>query len=274
MDEILVIGAAGKTGRAVTRALLERGVGVRAAVRPGSSSPVYAVGPARAVPLDLVTGEGLPAAMAGVSGVYHLAPNVHPDEVAIAARVVDAAAAEGVSHFAFHSVLHPGDTSMPHHLRKLEAELVIRARLHRATVLRPAAYHQNLVDAAHSGRLEVPYSLDSTFTNVDLGDVAEVAALVLTQDGHDGATYDLAGPEQLSVRQMAEQAGGVLGHPVEAHRIPLDEWTSGPGAAVPVRAREDLLAMFRAYDREGLVGDPATLRSLLGRDAKLWREAL
>ena len=43
-------------------------------------------------------------------------------------------------------------------------------------MLRPAAYHQNLVDAAHAGRLPVPYSLDAPFTNVDLDDVAEVAA--------------------------------------------------------------------------------------------------
>ncbi|MDV3221471.1 NmrA family NAD(P)-binding protein, partial [Intrasporangium sp.] len=44
MSEVLVIGAAGKTGRAVTRALLARGVRVRAAVRPGSTGLPYAAG--------------------------------------------------------------------------------------------------------------------------------------------------------------------------------------------------------------------------------------
>ena len=79
---------------------------------------------------------------------------------------------------------------MPHHVRKAEAEKVIRARLGRATVLRPAAYAQNVLDAALGGRIAVPYSVDAPFTNVDLADVGEVAALVLTGAGHEGATYD------------------------------------------------------------------------------------
>jgi uncharacterized protein YbjT (DUF2867 family) len=104
--------------------------------------------------------------------------------------------------------------------------------------------------------------------------VAKVAALVLTEDGHEGATYDLPGPERLSVRQMAARAAEVLGRPVEAVRLGLDAWLAGPGAALEAHAREDLLAMFRAYDREGLVGDAATLRSLLGRSPKCWHEVL
>lgn len=272
--EVLVIGAAGKTGRAVTRALVARGVRVRAAVRPGSTSPVYAAELARAVPVDLATGLGLAEAAAGVDAVHHLAPNVHPDEVGMAVRVADAAVAQGVSRFVFHSVLHPDDASMPHHLRKGEAEEVIRARLERATILRPAAYLQNLETAARSGRIEVPYSLDTPFTNVDLEDVAEVAAAVLTEKGHEGATYDLAGPERMSVRDLAAVAAEVLGHPVVAQANSLDDWIAGPGAVLSEQARDDLAAMFRAYDRTGLVGDPATLSSLLGREPRAWRDLL
>jgi len=283
MTEVLVIGAAGKTGRAVTRALLAHGVVVRAAVRPGSTSAVYAGRPGpgadaapevHTVPADLESGAGLPVAMAGVDGVYHLAPNVHPDEVAIARRVAEAAVAEGVSRFAFHSVLHPDDASMPHHLRKAEAERVVRSRVETATVLRPAAYHQNLVDAALTGRMVVPYSLDSPFTNVDLDDVAEVAVRVLCDDGHEGATLDLAGPEALSVREMAAQATAVLGRPVEAAALSRDTWTTGPGASLPAQARDDLLAMFRSYDRDGLVGDTSTLRGVLGREPRSWADVL
>lgn len=272
--EVLVIGAAGKTGRAVTRALVRRGVGVRAAVRPGSTSPVYAAEQVHVVPLDLATGDGLAVALSGVTGVYHLAPNVHPDEVAMAELVADGAVAEGVSRFVFHSVLHPDDASMPHHLRKGEAEKVIRARLETATILRPAAYAQNLEDAARGGTIEVPYSLDTPFTNVDLDDIAEVAALVLTEDGHAGATYELTGPESLTVREMAEVAADALGHPVAAMTQPLNAWIAGPGAGLSEQARDDLVSMFRSYDRDGLVGDPAMLRGLLGREPHTWHDVL
>jgi uncharacterized protein YbjT (DUF2867 family) len=271
---VLVIGAAGKTGRAVTRALVERGVRVRAALRPGSTSTPYAAELTSAVTVDLETGLGLNGAMAGADAVYHLAPNVHPDEVAIAERVTEAACAAAVSRFVFHSVLHPQDASMPHHLRKGEAEQLVRARLPGATVLRPAAYHQNLLGSAVSGRIRVPYSLDTPFTNVDLDDVAEVAARVLTEGGHEGRTYDLAGPERHSVRELAAVASEVLARGVVADRMPLSEWVAGPGAGLDEERRAALLAMFEAYDREGFADDSDDLERLLGRAPATWRDLL
>ena len=234
---VLVIGATGKTGRAVTRALASREVDVRAAVRSTEAGKrAYAAGARSISVVDLESGVGLDEALAGVDAVYHLAPNVHPDEVGIAERVAAAAERAGLSRFVFHSVLHPDDASMPHHLRKAEAERVIRDHLPGVTVLRPAAYHQNLVDAAVSGRLTVPYSLDAPFTNVDLADVAEVAATVLTRIGHEGLTYDLAGPEVLSVRDLARVATDVLGRPVAGH--PRRGRRSGwPDPARPCRPR-------------------------------------
>ena len=57
---VLVLGASGKTGRAVTRALAARGVRVRAAVRPGRpTAAVLTAGAHEAVAVDLGTGHGL-----------------------------------------------------------------------------------------------------------------------------------------------------------------------------------------------------------------------
>jgi uncharacterized protein YbjT (DUF2867 family) len=272
---VLVIGATGKTGRAVTRALASRGIDVRAAVRSADrQNMAYAAGARLISVVDLATGAGLDEAVDRVDGVYHLAPNVHPDEVGMAARAAGAAASAGVTRFVFHSVLHPDDPSMPHHLRKAEAERVVRAALPGATVLRPAAYHQNLVESARTGVLAVPYSLDSPFSNVDLDDVAEVAAVVLTRHGHEGVTYELAGPEVLSVHDQAAIAAAELGHPVTAEHVSLEDWSAGPGASLPDQARADLLAMFTAYDREGLVGEADTLRRLLGREPRSWADVL
>ena len=188
------------------------------------------------VAVDLVSGRGLAAALDGARAAYHLAPNVHPDEVGIARRVADAAAAAGLPRVVFHSVLHPEDARMPHHRRKCEAESLLRAVLgERLTVLRPAAYHQNLLGQALDGAITVPYSPDAPFTTVDLGDVAQVAADALT-GAHAGATLDLAGPEVLTTRQMAEQAASVLGRPVEVRRTSTDAWAARAGRR-PARGR-------------------------------------
>lgn len=269
---VLVVGASSKTGRAVVSALLARGATVRAAVRPGREGAA----PAGATPVavDLVSGQGLAAALDGVRAAYHLAPNVDPDEVGIARRVADAAAAAGLPRLVFHSVLHPDDARMPHHLRKAEAEALLRASLGEGlSVLRPSAYHQNLLGQALGGAVTVPYSPDAPFTTVDLADVAEVAADALTGH-HLGVTLDLAGPEVLTTREMAEQAASVLGRPVVVRHTSVAEWVAGPGAALPGSARDALVAMFRAYDESGLVGDPAPLAAVLGHPPTTWLQCV
>jgi len=270
---VLVIGATGKTGRAVAGALVAHGVPVRAACRPGREDAV----PAGSAPVavDLETGAGLDAALDGIRADYHLAPNVHPDEVAMAARMADAAAAAGTPRVVFHSVLHPDDARMPHHLRKHEAETVLRSVLgDRLTVLRPAAYHQNLLDQVRTGVVNLPYSPDAPFSNVDLGDVAQVAAGALLDPAAGGEVHDLAGPQVLTTQEMGQQAAAVLGHPVEIRRISIESWLAGPGARLPGSAQDALVAMFRAYDDGGLVGDPASLRGALGRPGTTWAAAV
>ena len=269
------MGASGKTGRAVTAALAARGFCVRAAVRtPASADALCAAGASELAVLDLVSGAGVEKALEGVWGVYHLAPNVHPGEVDMVRLVVGAAARQGVQRLVFHSVLHPDDASMPHHLRKARAERVVRAEGVPWTVLRPAAYHQNLLPAALAGELAVPYSLDAPFTNVDLADVALVAATVLAEPGHEGQVYDLAGPETLTVREMAAQATDVLGRPVAALETDRATWERGPAAQLPDTARQDLLAMFECYDRDGLVGSSGWLWALLGHLPSTWTQAV
>ena len=270
---VLVVGAAGKTGRAVARALLARGVPVRAGVRPGREDAA----PAGSVPvaLDLVTGAGLEAALDGARAAYHLAPNVHPDEVPMAHRVAEAARVVGLPHLVFHSVLHPDDDRMPHHTRKLEAESVLRERFPGGlVVLRPSAYHQNLLPQVLAGEVVLPYSADAPFTTVDLEDVALAAALVLLDPSRAGEVHDLSGPEVLTTRRMVEQAAEVLGQEVRLRESGIEAWLTGPGAALPEEARDVLAAMFRAYDDGGLVGDPAPLAALLGRRPTTWAETL
>ncbi|HRQ33590.1 MAG TPA: NmrA family NAD(P)-binding protein, partial [Anaerolineales bacterium] len=105
---ILVTGAAGKTGRAVIRALAQRGESVRGMVRRAEQvASLEALGAAEVTLGDLLDESAVDRAVYGVKAIYHIAPNVSPHEVTIGERVITAARAAGVEHFAFHSVLHP-----------------------------------------------------------------------------------------------------------------------------------------------------------------------
>ena len=132
---ILVTGAGGKTGRAVVSALAARGAQVRAFVRRAQDqAALRELGARDVVAGDLRQAADLERAAQGVRALYHICPNVHPDEVLIGRLAIAAAQAAGVEHFVFHSVLHPQTESMPHHWNKLRVEEA-------AVGLRAAVYH-------------------------------------------------------------------------------------------------------------------------------------
>jgi len=273
LEMILVTGAAGKTGRAIIRALVGRGQLVRALVRRPEDIPVVEQrGAQDAVVGDMRDAVAFRQAAQGTAAIYHICPNVSPDEVTIGEAAITAAQATGVERFVYHSVLHPQTEAMPHHWLKLRVEeRLLESRLP-FTILQPAAYMQNVLAhwerIATQGSYPVAYSVETRLGMVDLVDVAEAAAVVLTEPGHLGATYELAGPEALSQTEVAAILGRQLCRPVRAEVIPLDAWehnaqASGMGE-YQVAA---LLKMFRYYDRHGFWGNPNVLNWLLGRSA-------
>lgn len=167
-----MLGATGKTGRAVVAAALRRGLTVCGTTR----DPRTPDGTLTWHRADVVTGDGLAGALTGADAAYLIVPNLHPAEVEAAARVVGQVATEvGVRRLVYHSVADPDDPRMMHHVRKGAAERVLRELRPETVVLRPCAYQQNLLAAALAGRLEVPYRLSVPFSLVDVHDVAEVA---------------------------------------------------------------------------------------------------
>ena len=165
---VAVIGGTGKTGRAVTAALSARG--------------------AEAVPLGRAAWIDLAGALAGCDAAYVIAPNMHPDEAAYVEQVTGAALRVGVSRVVLHSVASPYVPAMPHHLGKAQAEDVVRRSGLTWSILQPGAYVQNF---APGQTIRLPYRADAPFGFAHLDDVGEVAARVLLEDGHEGATYEL-----------------------------------------------------------------------------------
>lgn len=268
---ILVTGAAGKTGRTVISALAQRGEAVRAYVHRGAQvAAVQAVGALDVVVGDLRDSATIKQALQGVRALYHICPNMHPDEVAIGRQVIDAAVAANIEHFVYHSVLHPQTTTMPHHWNKLQVEaLLFEVRLP-FTILQPTAYMQNILAGwgkiRSQGIYTIPYPAETRLSLVDLEDVGAAAATVLTQPGHIGATYELVGTAPLTQTEVAAILAAGLSQPVAVEVITHPHWESHARASgLRDYAVETLLSMFVYYARYGLVGNPNVLGWLLGR---------
>jgi uncharacterized protein YbjT (DUF2867 family) len=212
----------------------------------------------------------LDRAMRGARAVYHICPNMHPDEVAIGQAAIAAAREAGVQHFVYHSVLHPQVEAMPHHWLKMRVEEQVFGSGLDYTILQPAAYMQNVLayreSVVQEGVYPVPYAVETRLGMVDLKDVAEVAAKVLTEPGHKGATYELCGLERLTQTEVADLMGQQLGRAVQAEAIPREAWRAQAQAAGlgPYQV-ETLVQMFEYYERHGFWGNPNVLACLLGR---------
>jgi len=268
---ILVTGAAGKTGRAVVRALAARGAAVRALVyRPAQAQAMRELGAREVIVGDMRDQATMEQSLQGVRALYHLCPNMSPDEFNIGQLVIGAARSAEVTHFVYHSVLHPQTEAMPHHWTKLRVEEHLFESGLACTILQPAAYMQNVLAGWDSvmkeGVYRVPYAVETRLGMVDLEDVAAAAAIVLTEAGHQGATYELAGSEDLTQTEVANVLNQALGRPVCAEALPLDVWEAqARGAGLGDYQVETLIKMFRYYERYGFWGNPHVLGWLLGR---------
>jgi NAD(P)H dehydrogenase (quinone) len=268
---ILITGAGGKTGHAILRALVARGAPVRAFVRNSAHEiTLKAIGARDVVVGAMDDPQALARATESIEAIYHICPNVSSHEMSFATALIAAATDSGVSRFVYHSVLHPQIEAMPHHWNKLRVEEMLFSSKLDITILQPTAYMQNsLAEWDHmvrDGIYRVPYPIDTRLSLVDLEDVAEAAAIVLTNASHSGAAYELVGTPPLSQIEVAEMFGRALKKPVRAEAETVESWDArARSAGLEDYARETLIKMFRAYARDGLKGNSNVLGWLLGR---------
>ncbi len=104
---------------------------------------------------------------------------------------------------------------------------------------------------------------------VHLADVAQLAARVLTEPGHAGATYELVGTDPLAQTEVAAQLAAALGYQVRAEEISLEKWREQSEAdGMASYTIDSLMRMFRYYADFGFAGNPRVLTWLLGREPR------
>jgi uncharacterized protein YbjT (DUF2867 family) len=276
-ESLLITAANGRTGRALVSALRGSGHPVRAFIRDIAQWPRlqqlgaddYAVG-------DLLDDSSIRSALTACHTVVLIGPPMHPEEVATAARFIDAARAVGVRKIVYYSVMHPLRRSVRHHRLKLDAEqLVVESGLP-YVIVQPARYMQHLEaiwpTVMATGVHAMPFSTSVLFNLVDLQDLAAATRRVALSSEFDYGTFELAGPEALSQQDMATIISEVTGHAVAARMLDHDAMLAKARAG---GASEDRLAQMRImnehYDQHGFRGNPQVLQWILGRPAMSFR---
>jgi len=270
---VIVVTAAGEaTGTAVVAALRARGRAVRAVVSRRRPRPGLEALGAEVVSAELTRPQPWRELLDGAEALHLVWPNFDPAEAEGAPALFAEARRAGLPRLVYHSVLRPQARAMPHHAAKDRVEEALDAGGLRWRVLQPCAYADNLdaalPEAAARGVLRSRWGLRQAQSLVDLRDVAEAAAVLLTEDGLDGGTFEAAGPEPLTAPRLAELIGERLGRDVRAEDVVPD------GDQPASYAGRCLRLMFDHYRAHGFTGSPRVLTDLLGRPPRSFAEHL
>jgi uncharacterized protein YbjT (DUF2867 family) len=277
---ILVTAANGNQGKLLVPKLLAAGQQVRACVQSQSSAETLrGLGVHDVVVGDISESATMARAVSGVDKIYHVGPTVHPREREMGFAIVDAARAEGVRHFVFSSVLHAITTALVQHEIKRDIEEHLLSSGLEFTILQPSNYMLplRLRPVFDRGVFELSWSLDRLQSLVDLGDVTDVAAAVLTDsEHHAGATYELVGPGRYTAHDLGAIIADVLGRPIEVHQIDADTylkaWFGDADPAQFPHQAKVLRAISARYSSHDFIGNPNVLTWLLGRAPTTFEE--
>lgn len=221
---VVVTGATGQLGGRVVRLLDTAGVRQRLVVRDPTRAPDVAH-----VELSTITSytdaAGLDRAFAGAGPVLMVSAAESVDRLDQHRAFVDAAVAAGVPHLVYTSYFGASpDATFTHGRLHAATEDHIRASGVPFTFLRDNLYLDFLPDLAGPDSVIRGPGGAGAVSAVARDDVAEVAAIVLQRAAdHVGKTYDLTGPEELTLAGIAAKLTTLTGRDVSYREETLDE---------------------------------------------------
>ena len=220
---VLAIGAAGPAAGLVVPEFAKRGATIRAFIRNAKQSDaVRAAGASDVAIGDLGDVASVRAALSGVDAVFYIAPAFLDNEAAAGIAVVDAAKSAGVKRFVFSSVIDPVLTLVNHSAKAPVEDAIIKSGME-FTLLQPTIFYQNIASSwarvAETGVFAEPWSTETRFSRVDYRDVAEVAAIALTEDRLLYGTFELCADAIMNRHGMVAVMSEVLRKPVRAEKL-------------------------------------------------------
>ena len=259
---VAVAGATGKQGGAVAKRLLERGHAVRALTRDPSKPAAQALADAGAevVAADLEDRAALDRALAGAAALFSVQDFLEAGveaERRQGLNLTEAAAAAGVGHIVYSGAsTMDRNTGVPHLESKWQVETRVRATDRAWTVFRPAAFMDNWEwdrdKILETGIVLYPLRPDTLYRQVA---VADIAAMVVGALEHPevwaGQIMPLAG-DVATMEEITATLSRVTGRELRYRQMSWEQCAEEQG--------EELMLMYRYFDRFGMDGVPQFLR--------------
>lgn len=266
--KIAVAGATGQLGRLVIKGLLakvSKGEIVALARTPSKAADLGV----EVREADYSHAETLTRALAGIDTLMMISGNEVGQRVAQHRNLIDAAKKAGVRRVVYTSLLRADSSTLGLAPEHVATEKLLKESGLAVTLLRNGWYTENytasagaavdrgaLMGSAGAGRI----------ASAARADFAEAAVTVLTETGHEGKVYELAGDSAYTLADLAAEISRQAGRPVPYVNLPVGEYTAALVAAgVPAPWPDALPALDAEVAKGELFDDGRVLSKLIGR---------
>lgn len=265
---IAITGATGHLGRLVVEKLTHRIP--RAEVVALARSPEKAAGlGVTAREADYDRPDTLAPALSGVDTLLLVSANEIGKRAAQHRAVIDAAQKAGVQRIAYTSLLHADRSLLDLAAEHLASEAAVRDSGIPFTILRNGWYTENYtgsIPAALAGGAFLGSAGNGRISSATRADYADAAVAVLTGEGHEGRTYELAGDSAWTLADLAAEVSRETNRAIEYRNLPEEEYASAlQGFGLPEALARAIAGWDVAVSRGTLFDDSHQLSTLIGR---------
>lgn len=265
---IAITGATGQLGRLVVNKLKDR--------VPASEIVALARSIAKAADLgvaareaDYDRAETLESALSGVDTLLLISSSEVGKRATQHHNIIEAAKKASVKRIVYTSLLHADTSPLNLAAEHVATETELKASGIPYTILRNGWYTENYsasIPGAIAGGAFLGSASDGKISSATRADFAEAAVSVVTREGHEGKTYELAGDNSWTLSDLAAEISRQISKEIPYKNLPESEYAATlKGFGVP----EGFARMIASWDvgaSEGaLFDDSRQLSKLIGR---------
>ncbi|OAE41337.1 NAD(P)-dependent oxidoreductase [Enterobacter cloacae] len=268
---IAITGATGQLGQLVIEELLK--------TVPASQIVAIVRNPAKADALsqrgmvvrqaDYTDQAAFTTALNGVNKLLLISSSEVGQRAAQHQNVINAAKAAGVKLIAYTSLLHADTSPLGLHVEHVETEKALAESGVPYTLLRNGWYTENYlasVPPALEHGVFIGAAGEGKIASATRADYAAAAAKVISEEGHAGKVYELAGDSAWTLSELTAELSRLSGKPVAYQNLSEADFAAAlKGAGLPAGLADMLADSDTGASKGGLFDDSRTLSKLIGR---------
>jgi NAD(P)H dehydrogenase (quinone) len=263
-----ITGATGQLGRLVVEKLKSKtdAGSVVALVRNTEKAKDLGV---EAREFDYDKTETLVESLKGIDQLFFISGSDLGQRARQHSNVVNAAKQAGVKRIIYTSLLHTGNTTVSLADEHLPTENAVIESGIPYTILRNGWYtenHTGSIGGVLAGGAVMGSAGNGKFSSAARVDFAEAAVVVLTEKGHDGKIYELAGDEAYTLAEYAAEIARQTGKNIVYNNLPVGEYAKVlESFGLPGFIAETIAGWDVSASKGDLFDDSKTLSKLIGR---------